>query len=82
MPLCPDYCTLTEYDSTTFMLEPQESLNGFSFYFKTIDYFETSQESKITEFPLIASIGGALGLFIGIRFISLFEVVEFAIEVL
>lgn len=81
MPLCPENCTLTKYDSTTFMLEPQEGVTTFSFYFKTIDYLETSQVPKITKFRLIASIGGALGLFIGIRFISLFEVVEFAIEV-
>ena len=39
-----------------------------------------SQSPKEIEFDLISSIGGICGLFIGVSFVSLFEIGEILIE--
>jgi hypothetical protein len=52
------------------------------FYFSDLSYLEITQIPKINEYSLIASIGGSLGLFVGIRFLSLVEVVEYIIDLI
>lgn len=51
-------------------------------------YFLNSQFTRITQLPkreyfdLISSIGGIIGIFMGISFLSFFELVEFVLEIL
>ena len=64
-------------------------LNGPAIYndhtvslsFGDYKYTETTQHPKMSLSVLISSIGGSLGLFIGIRFLSLVELLEFIVEI-
>ena len=58
-----------------------QRLINFSAFFSDFSYLEITQIPKMTAFSLIASIGGSLALFIGIRFLSLVEILEFFIDV-
>ena len=49
--------------------------------FSDLSFIQISQNPKMTGFSLISSVGGTLGLFIGIRFLSLVEVLEYVSEV-
>jgi hypothetical protein len=80
---CIEECDSVKYSAIPTGIEPQES-NMTVFYFTLTDFssLEISQIPKMSVFNLISSIGGALGLFIGIRFMSLVEVIELFIDIL
>ena len=80
---CIQECDSVKYSAIPTDTEPKES-NMTVFYFTLTDFssLEISQIPKMSVFNLISSIGGALGLFIGIRFMSLVEVVELFIDIL
>ena len=46
-----------------------------------LGHIEFVEVPKINIFALISSIGGALGLFIGLKFLSFIEFFEFIIEI-
>ena len=43
---------------------------------------EITQIPKFTSFNLVSTIGGTLGIFVGIRFLSIVEVVELFMDIL
>ena len=51
-------------------------------YFENLKYTSITQEPKMKEFDLVSSIGGIFGLFIGVSFVSLFEVGAMLAEIL
>jgi len=51
-------------------------------YYKELKYTLISQEPKTLTFNLISSVGGILGLFLGISFISFIEIFEIFLEVI
>ena len=51
------------------------------FFYSDISYIEVSQTPKMNGFSLISNIGVALGLFIGIRFLSMVELLEYLTEI-
>lgn len=85
---CPKECTTVKFksellarsNSSSFPIDETETL--FSFYFETLDYDKASQIPKITLSALIANIGGALGVFIGVKFLSIVELIEYIVEVI
>ena len=55
---------------------------SFSIYYESLEYTLINQKSKMDVFDLISNIGGNLGLFIGISFLSLAEFIELFIEII
>lgn len=84
---CEHDCPM-ECDSIRYNLKHQDNPNEvndstkFHFSLNDLSKFKITQIPKMNQFLLISNIGGSLGLFIGIRFLSLIEIVEFFIDVL
>jgi hypothetical protein len=51
-------------------------------YYKELKYTLISQQPKTEIFDLISKIGGILGLFMGISFMSLIEILEILFEIM
>lgn len=51
-------------------------------YFDQIKYTRITEASAVTFVDLIANIGGELGLFIGISFLSFVELIELSLELI
>ena len=51
-------------------------------YYKDLKYTLIKQEPKTETFDFISNIGGILGLFLGISFLSLIEALEIFIEII
>ena len=80
---CIEECDSVKYTTIPTGTEPIESnMTVFDFTLTDFSSLEISQIPKMSVFNLISSIGGALGLFIGIRFMSLVEVVELFMDIL
>jgi hypothetical protein len=78
---CPQECTLIKYSADLSYNDRRDVPQSIRVQFADISYFEISQVPKMTGFNLMNEIGGALGLFIGITFMSLLEALEFLSEV-
>ena len=52
----------------------------FNVYYDELEYTNISQLPKMDFFDLVSNIGGNLGLFIGISFLSLAEIIELFLE--
>jgi len=81
---CPKECVSTKFD--IFFNNPEISSNfsdivEFMFYFLDLSYLEITQTPKMSGYSLLNEIGGALGLFVGVTFLSLLEMLEFFFEV-
>jgi len=85
---CSDYCPL-ECDSMSF----SHSISAYNrsdnryypyteiyIYYKSLKYTSITQQAKIKWEQLISNLGGYLGLFVGLSFVSLFEITEIFIE--
>lgn len=85
---CKDECPITcetkyftmitnhhynQYNSDTFKL---------FLYFKTLKYTSITQIPKYTFTDLVSSIGGTLGLFVGLRLLSFVDILQFLLEML
>ena len=86
---CFKYCPL-ECDSMSFSY----SISAFNrpnwirsdqtsvyVYYKTLKYTSITQKAKMKWEQLISNLGGYLGLFVGISFVSLFEITEIIVEI-
>ena len=79
---CPQECFLKTYDVLKTVSQRNESSpQTLSFTYSDLSYIQISQTAKMTGFSLISSVGGTLGLFIGIRFLSLVELLEYVTEI-
>lgn len=81
---CPLECDSIEYSVSYSVVTPVPSLNSSRLivYFESLKYTLISQEAKMQEFDLISKVGGLFGLFIGVSFVSIFELIELIIEIL
>ena len=81
---CPKECTTTKFEIliSNPKLQPSspESLI-FLVWPLDLNYIEISQTPKMNGYSLLNEIGGAMGLFVGITFLSLFEFLEFFFEI-
>lgn len=76
---CPRECVSIKFGADSSAYE-SNSTRVYVMYTDT-SYIEISQTPKMSGFSLVSSIGGALGLFIGIRFLSLVELFEYLTEI-
>ena len=76
---CLKECESTRFDYSVSTRSTQTT--SLRIRFSDFSYREISQVPKLNFFSLTSSIGGALGLFIGLKFLSFIEFVEFLIEI-
>ena len=95
-PFCPLECDTNSYDvsisSTKISPKYNEYLKSVNIstdnlihlnvYYDNLEYISIEQVAKMSFSDLISNIGGNLGLFIGISFLSFAEIIEILIEVL
>jgi len=79
---CKDYfpleCETVWYSVNSYSTYRNET--RFFVYFESLKFTSISQIPKQKEFDLLSKVGGILGLFIGVRFITVFEIVELMFE--
>lgn len=84
---CPKSCAWTEYSKTEPITEYvknfEPSVSTLTRFIFSVEFssLEISQIPKMTGFSYISNIGGSLGLFMGISFLSFVELIEFFIDV-
>ncbi len=83
---CSEYCPL-ECDSVLFShtissTNSNDNFTTLSVYLSSLKYTSIKQQAKMQTIDLISNIGGTLGLFIGVSFVSLFEITEIIIEII
>lgn len=79
---CPEECFLIKFETRVMSLDDWDfGGHSIEISYSDLSYIEISQTPKMTGFTLISSIGGALGLFIGIRFLSLVELFEYFADI-
>ena len=81
---CSKECSTTKFN--VLLLNPDIGSNfnntvEFSVYYLDLRYTEIRQTPKMSGYSLLNEIGGALGLFVGITFLSLFEFLEYLFEI-
>jgi len=90
-PDCPEECDLIQYEIThsftklstqyeLFKNFSTENLVYFTIFYESPQYTVIDQIAKMDVFDLISNIGGNLGLFIGISFLSFAELIELLVE--
>jgi len=86
---CPVECDSVNYETlnsfTKFIQQTEKTDKNviyFTVYYENLDYTVIDQVAKMTELDLISNIGGNLGLFIGISFLSFAELIELLIEII
>jgi len=90
---CENYCPLecdsvkyeTSHSFTKYSEKYQESnknMISFRIFYEKLDYTVMDEVAQMNVFDLISNVGGNLGLFIGISFISFAEVFELLVEII
>jgi len=79
---CPLECESVSYSTVQDSISHEDEAFQLRIYFESLKYTSISQIPKTKGFDLVSEIGGILGLFIGLSFVSLFELAELLIEVL
>ena len=83
---CPLECDSIEYETSLsfnkFITNNSDNLVNFNLFYTSLDYTMIDQIGKMDGFDLISNIGGNLGLFIGISFLSFAELIEIFIEII
>ena len=59
----------------------EKSLVKVNLFYESLSYTETTESPKMDIFSLLGSIGGNLGLFLGVSVFSLCEIIEVLIEI-
>ena len=81
---CPEECTSNKFTTHIDNPDGDPNLNDvlrFEIYYLDMRYTEIRQTPKMSGYSLLNEIGGALGLFVGITFLSLLEFFEFLFEI-
>jgi hypothetical protein len=83
---CPLECDSIEYETSLsfnkFLTNNSDNIVNFNLFYSSLDYTMIDQIGKMNGFDLISNIGGNLGLFIGISFLSFAELIELFIEII
>ena len=79
---CPTECDTNIYSLVPTVEEVFRNKTSFVFMLGDFSSLEITQIPKFTSFNLVSTIGGTLGLFVGIRFLSIVEVVELFMDIL
>lgn len=78
---CPKECTIIKYETLESAYSLDGGLQSIEIAYLDLSYIEISQSPKMNGFTLISEIGGALGLFVGITFLSCLELLEYLSEI-
>ncbi len=79
---CPIVCHSIQYSYTNFnSLKSTSNLTQFEFSIPDFSTLNITQIPKMNSFSFICNIGGALGLFMGISFLNIVEILEFLIDI-
>ena len=81
---CPKECTTLDFE--ILVNNPVLAFNSsnklvFKIWYLDFNYIEISQTPKMSGYSLLNEIGGALGLFVGISFLSILELFEYLFEI-
>jgi hypothetical protein len=86
---CPEECDSISYDAfhSFSKLENYKNIQlndcvYFTIFYESLSYTVIDQVPKMNILDLISNIGGNLGLFIGVSFLSFAEIIELFIEIL
>jgi len=84
--LCEQYCPL-ESDSVSFSVSTSMNIDyslnaGIYVYYSSLKYILITEQSQMHIIDLILNEGGTLGLFIGVSFVSLFEISKIILEII
>ncbi|CAF0806804.1 unnamed protein product, partial [Brachionus calyciflorus] len=60
----------------------KKDLISLNVYYETLNYEEITEKESIDFVGLLSSIGGIAGLFLGISFLSLVEIIEIAFQII
>ena len=81
---CPKECTTTKFDilhNNPDLVSNSSDKLTFHIWYLDLNYIEIRQTPKMSDFSLLNEIGGALGLFVGVTFLSILELLEYLFEV-
>lgn len=76
---CPQECGQNKFESV--VTKGDAHVTTVVLQYTDTSYLERSETPKLTVFTLVSNIGGTMGLFIGIRFLSLVEILEYFTEI-
>ena len=79
---CPEKCDSIIYEYSSREHDQNITFYFFRIYFSRLTYLDLKQIPKMTDFDLVNSIGGSLGLFVGFQFMSLIEILQYVIDVI
>ncbi len=88
---CPEECDSIQYDISHSFTKYSEVITKnvqiedyvfFTVFYESLQYTVIDQIEKMDIFDLISNIGGNLGLFIGISFLSFAELIELFVEII
>jgi hypothetical protein len=87
---CSEYCPLECYSisfkisinilKSLYFLEPNITL--IKVFYRNLKFTYISQKPKMLFFDVLSNVGGTLGLFVGLSFVSLFEIIEILLELI
>ncbi|XP_050401041.1 amiloride-sensitive sodium channel subunit gamma-2 [Patella vulgata] len=66
-------------------MEPRELANNFlkiNIYYEDLNYENITEEEDYETSQFISDVGGTIGLWVGLSMLSMFEVVEFVVQIL
>jgi hypothetical protein len=85
MRICADYCPpecdlITYYISVDSYSYTEKNSSYIVVYYRSLRFLSISQQAKSTLVDFISNVGGILGVFIGISFLSIVEIIEVITE--
>ena len=82
-PFTGSFSNLTSFEYQKFLSyeEVQKYYVSIRAYFPELKYTLIKQQPKVEVVDLVSSVGGTLGLFLGISFLSFVEIIELLIEI-
>ena len=82
---CPAECNSIAFLSSVNTVKPppniEENITAINVYYSSLKHTSFLQAAKTTPQQLVSNIGGYLGLFVGMSFMSIFEISEILFEI-
>lgn len=76
---CPKECISVRYTSGATKYDYE--VMKIDLFYMDLSFIEIGQTRQMNGFSLVSELGGALGLFVGITFLSVFQFLEYLIEI-
>ena len=79
---CPMECETVLFSYSVVNFDTVSNLVDTKIYYNSLIYTEITQVAKTSGIELFAYLGGLLGLFLGIDFLSFVEILDFSLQAL